>query len=166
MDFNNHIFRIPIYRTTKEKFNIEIESDISRIVDPFHYKQCFGDDWESRFEKVKNDRKNSINYLWEFNEITGYIGIFSFFKQIRGEKYHIFSPRSNKNTKNKIKWIGKLFELNLNGSDSNEIIFTQLYDELKMQCSSDNTLKGRYVDLRLLEKTGNYIDWKSLISLR
>jgi len=162
MDYDKHIFIIPIYRISEEKFYKVIENTLDGLANPNKFKKLF-EDWENKKLEYKNRMSKYLYYLWQFNEVVGWIGIFKLSTQIRGEIYYKYPGRIFQNSRIKIQWVGKLFELNVTGDESNNEIFEMVKSEIEMEVKNTKILKKRYVDLSSFERFGKYFDWNAFM---
>jgi len=110
---------------------------------------------------VENRLRKSYGGAWEYNEIIGYIRLYFFGTQIRGEYWAV-------NAKKIVKTRKKIFEyktwklaseIELHWETDSSSIFSQILKYLE-RCKKE--LKKRYIDTHNLEAIGPYVDWKSL----
>lgn len=147
----NYFYDIPVYRLKKEKYYKELEE----------YKKVhlFGSDeneikLKKKFYQKYPDRKilfeqhlNKVfGRIWEYNEIIGYIKLYSVGNQIRGEYFQIDKKRICKTRTKNFRWeTDKLVpEINFYQENTNEELFNMIYNYLK-DCNKE--LKYRYLDL-------------------
>lgn len=164
----NYFFDIPIYRVSSEKYEEELDTNKNKLL---------YDGWDKEhknlkkqfYEKYPEEKANFEAHLfkkfggqWEFNEIIGYIKLYSVGNQIRGEYFQIDKKRICKTRTKNFRWeTDKLVpEINFYKENTNEEIFDMIYTYLK---DCDKELKYRYLDLDNFLKIGQYIDWQKVL---
>ncbi|HLF79548.1 MAG TPA: hypothetical protein VJB57_18865 [Dehalococcoidia bacterium] len=99
---------------------------------------------------------------WKYNEIIGWIQVWVFETQIRGEG-HVVAERKSKFMKKKtFLRVGKVFEFEAAPADSSDNIFTKVVLELE-KVPHQRLFKGAYVDLDLFRQVGLYLPWRELV---
>ena len=164
----NYFFDIPVYRLSSDKYYKQLEL--------FKEESLYGTNEESKKIKTEFYIRNPENKIWfeedifkkfggawQYNEIIGFIKLYSVGSQIRGEYFRVNSKIIKKTRRKTFEWVSdKLVpEITIFPEDSNEVIFTIVYNYL-MDCKKE--LKNRYLDLDNFEKLGHYIDWKQFLS--
>lgn len=160
-----HIFNVPIYRCQIEKFKEEEKIERQKLYDYFY--KCNRDLIEEDGYDINPMVNRSMvekEKIWKYNEIVGFIDVFIWSKQIRGNLYYIQAKRVNRNAKNRtLKYYGKSFEIiNIENKTSNEI-FQKLINRLSNLTKESIMLKNRYIDISTIETLGLYINWKKLV---
>ncbi len=165
----NYFFDIPVYRLSSEKYYEEL--------DTYKNKHLY-DGWNEEDKKLKKqfyekypERKANFEEhffkkfggQWEFNEIIGYIKLYSVGTQIRGEYFQIDKKRIIKTRKKVFEWkCDKLVpEIAFYEGDTNTVIFDKICNYLE-DCRKE--LKYRYLDLDNFVKIGKYLDWQELLN--
>jgi len=119
---NKYIFTIPIYVCSENSYNKRREQYYQKQ----YKKYCFKDDEEKRKE---------FNYVfakflwrpWKYNQIVGFIDIFIWGKDIRGDLYYVDSNWIGVLLKKKrFEFYGKAFELGIHSERSSKEIYTEL----------------------------------------
>lgn len=95
------------------------------------------------------------------NEIIGYIRLYFFGNQIRGEYWAVNSKRVVKTRKKILEYkTWKLaLEIDLHWEPDSSSIFLQILKYLE-RCQKK--LKGRYIDTCNFKAIGSYVNWKSM----
>jgi len=123
------------------------------------------EDFYQKEPKQKNAAENrlrkSYGGSWEYNEIIGYIRLYFFGTQIRGEYWGVNSKRIVRTRKKTFEYkTWKLAtEIDIHRKPDSSSIFSKIQDYLE-RCKKE--LKGRYIDIVNLKAIGSYVDWKSL----
>jgi hypothetical protein len=153
-----YYFEIPIYRCNQDTHTKEMESQLKEYtneeikeVAPESYQH-----WINYFHR-------SMWYPWKFNEAIGWICLYIFGSQIRGDYFLITSKRIGKGTRNKrFKFYGKAFEHSLPRNLSSSEIYQEITIALNM-LKKNRPFKNRYLDLSSFETIGQFVDWVSLV---
>lgn len=165
----NYFFDIPVYRLPSEKYYEELS---------IYKNKCLNDGWSEKDKNLKKqfykkypERKISLEEhvfkkfggQWDFNEIIGYIKLYSVGNQIRGEYFQIDKKRICKTRTKIFRWeTDKLVpEISFCQENTNEEIFDMIYCYIK---DCDKELKYRYLDLDNFLKIGQYVDWQKLLN--
>ena len=112
-------------------------------------------------ERMKSHLWLTYGGPWLFNEIIGFIRLYFFFTQIRGEYWRNDAKkivRSRKKVFRFREW-KVTYEEEIPPGSSSEDIFGLLMNYL---ARAQADLKNRYVDTSIFTRIGQYIDWKSL----
>lgn len=153
-----YIFSIPIYTCSEEEY--ERKRDVYFRKNLVKYS-------------VRND-KQSLNlfesafykYLWspwKYNQVIGFIEIFVWGKDIRGELYFEESKRiSIHSKKRRYELQGKAFEMGVYFVQQTDNIFKNLSAHLEY-LKNEKPYKGRYIDLNRFYEIGPYINWRALL---
>lgn len=161
---DNIFFIIPIYRCTPDKYKQENDAERKKMYNDF-LESFQGLQKKERLAEESVDKSMLRKWVsWKYNEIVGYIELYTFFDQIRGDYYFIENQRIRRGfKKNNFVYQGKLFEMYTVHMKTNEEIFEKLIIQLGAIKSERGRLKNKYIDLSELENLGSYIDWINLI---
>jgi hypothetical protein len=161
-------FEIPIYRVSKEDFNKELFQEKRKIEKSLDY---ILEEFPDKFDNKVNEILDLKSYCYDYNEIIGWIVLFTYGNQIRGEYYFEKDLKKKNNLKNKINrglrakrfgLIGKAFaEISVKDNFTN--ISEQLIERLESINENNELLKNRYIDIHKLKNIVKYIDWQALI---
>lgn len=150
-------FEIPIYRTSIEKYDLELKSKREKLYEKFPgVREGF------YFENYQRVVEKDISYYWNYNEIIGYLNLYIFGSQLRVDYWFVSNRRINSGIiKKKFKWFGKILELQIDKTKSSIEIFEWILNELK-NLEKENRFKKRHFDLKTFNVVGRFIDWKTL----
>lgn len=154
-----HFFEIPIYRCDIDTHTSEMEAMKKKYVNP---------DWE---ETAPESYQNMIYYFerdkwypWRYNEVIGWICLYIFGNQVRGDLWFEDSKRIGKGVrKKKFIYYGKAFEVSIYKDWTSEQIFNKIIDQLEALKRSDTTFKKRHIDVKAFKIIGEFVDWKALV---
>jgi len=161
-----YFYDVSVYRLSRERYYQDMNKYINKHMhsgSPSHIKMI-EDSYtkEPTQKRASEDRlRKSYGGAWEYNEIIGYIRLYFFGTQIRGEYWGVNSKRVVR-TRNKIfeyKTWKLASEMDLHREPDSLSIFSKILKYLK-KCQKE--LKGRYIDTRNFKAIGFYVDWKSL----
>ena len=161
-----YFYDVPVYRLSRERYYQDMDKYINKHMhsgSPSHIKMI-EDSYtkEPTQKRALEDRlRKSYGGAWEYNEIIGYIRLYFFVTQIRGEYWGVNSKRVVR-TRKKIlehKTWKLASEIDLHWEPDSSSIFSQILKYLE-RCQ--NELKGKYIDTCNFKAIGSYVDWKSL----
>lgn len=161
------IFDIPVYRLSSEDYDKEwAVSPENQIL-----KKIIDSDPINRPNQVlaSGSLRKSFGGTWSFNEIIGYIRLYVFGIEIRGE---YFANNVQKHYKSRHKLFiqpeGRISTpgLELPLDEGNQKIFEIILLFVK-NCKKElkKLRKKAYLDITHLERIGKYIDWKRMIDV-
>lgn len=150
-------FEVPIYRCDPHKYEEEETMKRNKYFDQYYHE-------ESISKSELSDIFMRIMWQpWEYNEVIGWIRLYIFGTQIRGEYYFITSKNIRQGLKNKrFEYYGKAFEYSIYDDMPNSEIHQGIIDDLEEQ-QNEKPLKNRHLDLRAFNTIAKFIDWKSLV---
>jgi len=157
---NDHFFDIPVYRTSLERFSKDFESwknsELKKIAD---WKRTA----PGSYENIKNNLIEKQFYPWYFNDVIGWICLYTLGEQVRGDYYFISQKRINKGIiKKRFENCGKAFEINIFRRENSQEIHDKVRNEL-LSLYEKAPFKKRFIDLKTFDRTFKYIDWRKLI---
>jgi hypothetical protein len=154
------IFDVPVYRLSQPEYEAKQEQYVRQnLAEGEPYPDSKGKLWwQTRFAE---------NYggFWQFNEIIGFIRLFFYGTQIRGEYWRVNAKRLVR-TRNKtfvFRELNVTFGEQIPPRSSNKRIFNLILKYLK-RAESDCFFRGQFIDTSILEYIGPYVDWKSLLT--
>ena len=162
-----YFFQVPIYRCTFDKFRNETLNKIKKR------KEYLEDRWKWQKESPKMlsiSRKavfpaverRAFEKPWKYNEIIGWIELYIWSGQIRGDLYYIKKiERVKRFGKKEYYYLSKTFEMNIFSNETSKQIFTRLLTTLNSHFNE--IFKNRYLDLDILKNAGKNINWKKLV---
>lgn len=161
---DNYFFDLPVYRVSKDDYYREKEFRIQKTLYELNFNESHSDlmveQWKNRL-----DRNYYKNYgPWDYNEIIGYIKLYFFGSQIRGEYFKVNKKRLYLSRTKTFIWhtfkIAPEREIP-NFSDSSEIfeIVCKYIDDCK------KILRNRVIDDAVFKKIGSFVNWKELFNL-
>ena len=161
-----YFYDVPVYRLSRERYCKDMDKYIKKHMysgSPNHIKRMEDFYRKEPTQKLASEDRLRKSYggSWEYNEIIGYIRLYFFGTQIRGEYWGVNSKRVVRTRKKILEYkTWKLAsEIDLHWGPDSSSIFSQILKYLE-RCHKE--LKGRYIDTRNFKAIGSYIDWKSL----
>ena len=161
-----YFYDVPVYRLSRERYYKDMDEYINKHMhsgSPSHIKMM--EDFyrkEPAQKRASEDRlRKSYGGAWDYNEIIGYIRLYFFGTQIRGEYWGVNAKKIVRTRKKFFEYkTWKLApEIDLHWEPNSSSIFLQIQKYLE-RCKKE--LKNRFIDTRNLEVIGPYVDWKSL----
>lgn len=148
-----YFFTIPVYICSPEEYKLKEEQYFKK-----QFKRYRVDDSKESKENFKEAFYRYLWRPWKFNQIVGFIELFVWGKDIRGEYYFIASKRLSVHQKNKkYNWYGKAFEMGVYFEEQLDTIYDTLLKHLE-DLKKEKPFKNRYIDLRELNEIGSFID--------
>lgn len=153
-----YIFSIPIYTCSEEEYD--------RKRGAYFRKKAIAYPFRDDEQSIKLFKSAFYKYLWrpwKYNQAIGFIEIFIWGKDIRGDLYFETSDRiSIYSKKRRFELQGKAFEMGVYFKQEANNIFEMLFTRLE-NLKREKPYKGRFIDLRLFYEIGPYVNWKALL---
>lgn len=159
MRTDHYFFEIPIYRCSpdqhasrfadeKRKSLLPLEATRDTAPESLVISAQWFDEWHW--------------YPWRYNEAIGWLRLYALGSQIRGELWYVKAKRIVRETRKRIFFVGKEFEISFRATDQNaeiaEVVLQTLRD-LKRR----PFCRKRYVDLECFELVARHMDWQGLL---
>ncbi len=160
------LFDVPVYRLTKEKYESQQTDFIEK-----EQKLCegkYGEEAHRRYPELKIQTESHLwkNFggNWLYNEIIGFVRLFFFFNEIRGEYFQVEAKRIVRTRRKSFLPIGyeETYPERIPQGSSNQQIF-QLILKFLGRIQHEKKLKNRYVDTSILENIGPHVNWNALL---
>ncbi|MEX0752567.1 MAG: hypothetical protein WD073_06540 [Xanthobacteraceae bacterium] len=161
-----YFFDVPVYRLAENEYYSKRQRYIEDVLFPANdpYRDAL-------LEIERKDPNANIGFrehlarvyggCWRYNEIIGYIRLHFLGSQIRGEYFSVRKKRivrtRNKTLEYRTWKIAPEIDIP-DGASSTEIF--KLIMEYVEDCRKE--LKGRYIDVELLQTLSPWIDWRGL----
>jgi hypothetical protein len=159
-------FDIPIYRLPQRKYESEQRSFIQREISAGgdHVQEMYRQNPEQK-EFMENHLGEIYGGCWRFNEIIGFIRLYFFFTQIRGEYWRVTAKRITRTRKKVFALFDHkvTYEEEIPTKSTNKEIFALIRRHLA-RAQSERHLKKFYIDESVFENVGPYIDWNALMN--
>jgi hypothetical protein len=156
---DRYFFDIPIYRCSPDQHTSWFAEEKRKSLQPFEAtretapeslaisKQWFGE-WHW--------------YPWRYNEVIGWLRLYALGSQVRAELWYVKAKRIVRETRKKIFFVGKEFEISFRSVDSNPEIGKVVLETLR-NLKRQSLYRKRYVDLECFEVVSQHLDWKGLL---
>lgn len=155
-----NIIDIPIYRLDRKKREQEEVYEKEKLFKYFSRGKEVDEYWTREKTDAWYDQQYRRDRL--YNDIVWYIRIeTSWWGKIYGDVRFVTAKHLRKNGKKNFQYQGKLFEIRVDETDTNDKILQYLLNELKYQ--QKKYFKKRYFYLDYLQKIWKYIDWRKLL---
>jgi len=157
---DRYFFDIPIYRCSPDRHTSWLAEEKRKSLQPFEdtrdtapeslaiAKQWF-DEWHW--------------YPWRYNETIGWLRLYALGAQIRAELWYVKAKRIVRETRKRIFFVGKEFELSFRTTDSNTEIGREVLERLK-DLKQQPLFRKRFIDLECFEAVAPNLDWKGLLT--
>lgn len=157
---------IPVYRIPKDIYYREMGKYIERKMyagPALHVAQIKEFYTKNPGQKQFIEKQLFLSYggAWDYNEIIGYIRLYFFGTQIRGEYWGINAKRITRTRKKlfEFKTWKLATEIDLSWETDSLSIYSKILEYIE-DCAKK--LKGRFIDISNLKEIGQHVDWKSL----
>lgn len=163
-----HFLDLPVYRLPEDKYYEQQKAHIDEVTGTIEatMQEMMARSQDVDFVRKQNWRDRvaeSYGGMWRYNEIIGYIRLFFFMTQIRGEYYAVKAKRIVRSRRKLFEFKTWTFsaEVNIPVKASSEEIFAAVRKYVA-RCKKE--LPRRYVDDAQLETLGPHIDWQALFA--
>lgn len=149
-------FEIPIYRCTLKSHTEYMGAEEQKLA-PLENKEQFPVSYNSAYNYFHQEKW----YSWKYNEIVGYLNLYIFGSQFRGDVWLVVKRRIDKGIiKKKFRLLGKSFEKEIPRHKSSAEIFEFILETLSNHNKTE--YKKYYFDLQTLKVVGQFVDWVEL----
>ena len=154
-----HFFEIPIYRCPIDQHTKEMERDKL--------------DWLGPLQETKNSAPESFSnaerwwesirwYPWRYNEVIGWLRLFVFGSQIRGELWYTKAKRILPKPKKPMFLRGEVFLTGFHPRQTDTEILSELKAQL-VEFQKSKRMKGRFLDLECFLSIAPSVCWRKLL---
>lgn len=155
-------FELPIYRCSVEEHSNLLARQKERFLhdigaDPVRRPESYASA-EDSFDKERW-------YPWRFNEVIGWIRLYRYGSDIRGELWLSRAKRQSPRGRKKYAHNGNAFQLHLDPADSDPQIAIAVLDELR-RLQRDRQFKRRFIDLECFQTVAPFILWGKMLPPR
>ena len=165
---DQYIFDIPVYRTTHDKFNAEIDMHVAKRVEWI----VSHDPQRRPLSHEAQDRQfNSViaesGGPWQFNQIVGWLRLFAEGHTIGCHPWWVDAKRLNRRMRHKRLYLTTFSDV-LGAwfpDESSSEIFDTLLERLTDK-AAESPYKNRYVDLDVFRRVGPFINWRGILDHR
>jgi hypothetical protein len=156
---NQYFLDIPIYRCQLEKHTKELATKKTQFLAPLLKTKDIAPVSYSNAELWWSEKKW---YPWKFNEIIGWLRLFVFSNQIRGELWRTRTKRIFPKSNSVIFYVGNVLEHAFIQEQSDSEISDEVTAELLLFQKRKN-MKGRFLDLECYYSLISNIDWHKIL---
>ncbi|MBM2815051.1 MAG: hypothetical protein HW421_1813 [Ignavibacteria bacterium] len=156
---NNYIFEIPIYRISFEKYTKKVNNwKVAQLS-----KYSYFNETDPKTYELYDNYLDSIKVPWKYNEVIGWICIYTLGTQYRADTYFMNNKSySGLKVKKRIEYIGKTFELSIYPENSSEDIYELILNNLE-SLKKEKRFASKFIDLSAFKRIGKFINWKQLL---
>jgi len=101
-------------------------------------------------------------YPWRYNEAIGWLRLYALGSQIRAELWFVKAKRIVRETRKRVFFVGKEFEISFRSTDQNPQIAEAVLQTLR-DLRRQPLYRKRYVDLECFEAIARHLDWQALL---
>lgn len=150
---------VPVYRLSEEKYDAGLKKHLDEILEP--RKEFLEGHPEFKALHIEVTVKG-YGGIWMFNEIVGYIRLYIYGTQVRGEYFTNDVKKHVKTRKKIFKHVTDklVIEADLTMGKNNLEIYHAIFLYIE-ECKK--VLKHRYVDDSIFKNIGAYVDWMAMI---
>jgi hypothetical protein len=159
-------FDVPIYRVSQDQFDAEFERFIEKQSEGMDQKVVAKQkeylEQNRQEDGLRRDRMlHSFGGPWQFNEIVGHIRLHFLGNQVRGTLWMIDKKRVNRTRKKQFSVLTHkvVAELGIPRRATNQEVYETI---LKYLNSARKKLRRRFVDTRVFERIGRFVDWNAM----
>ncbi len=151
----DYFFEIGIYRCPAKQHYEELANGKRKYVEQLEYEP-------QNYENVSTWYDQNRWPSWDYNEAVGWLRLYRFGSQIRGELWFIRAKRITRGAKKQFSNLGKVFELSFDPSHSEQDIREEIFRALK-DAANNRPIKGRYLDLKCFQSTSSALRWRKIL---
>lgn len=160
MIFDDYFMVLPVYRITQEAYLSSMDSHIQKEM----YSTTKNIDFYKTNLRLREQHEGLLRCLyggpWEFNEVIGFIKLFFYGSQVRGEYWAVQSKRIVKSRRKQFEYkTHKLHAERRIREKSNNHILESVREYIE---GCKNELPRRHIDTREFEALSPHINWVSL----
>lgn len=160
ISIDRYFFEIPIYRCSPDQHESWLAGEKRKNLQPFEEnrdtvpesvaisKQWF-DEWHW--------------YPWRYNETVGWVRLYALGAQIRADLWYVKAKRVVRETRKRIFFVGKEFEISFRLTDSDPEIGIAVLEKLR-DLKRQSLFRKRFLDLECFEVVAQHLNWKELLS--
>jgi len=158
------IFEIAIYRISYEQFNKNYDTALQHHLKKFQELSGLALNKIPESNLLHTEQHFWENYggPWNYNQVIGWIRLYIFGSQIRGELWKMVGKKFTRKTRNQFQFIGKIIEIDCMTEDNSEQILEKVENELD-RIKKELIKKKRSLDLQCFKNLASYIDWRKLM---
>ena len=152
---------LPVYRLENRKYYDQMQEFIDKELNTKNaYQEKLAAEQPELQAAHESHLRNWYGGAWEFNEIIGFIKLYFYGTQIRGEYWAVKAKKIVKSRKKQFEYkTHKLFmELEIWDQSNSGIRVT--VEEYILGCKKER--KNRHIDTREFEKLSPHINWRTL----
>ncbi len=155
-------YDLPVYRLEQNKYYDDMDKYIKKkFASDDMITRKYYDRNRPQKELRKEALRNEYGGAWDFNEIIGYIRLYFYGAQVRGEYWKINAKRIVRSRKR--FYIYKEWniaaEVNIDIKSTNSVIYA---DICKYICRCKEELKNRFIDDQKFKTLGPFINWRQV----
>jgi hypothetical protein len=152
-----HFAEIPIYRVSEKTYNADrekwIDKHITELLEPL-------DSVRERW--FRDHLKERFGGTWRYNQAVGFIRLFVFGGQIRGEYYFSSKQKLTRTGRRCFRWCGKAFQTGELGRLSCEGIRNEVRQGL-LSFQKEYRAGKLELDLQSFGEMAKHLDWVALL---
>jgi len=157
---NHYFFSVPIYIKSENRYFEDRKNFIEQKLNTY---KDYGVKIDNRKEVMADQLAREYGGGWRYNQIVGYVKLYFYGDQVRGDLYYQRGQRIRRVRRNRIEYkftnilTGYPIKITCSSKDIFEIIMKSL-DEVQ----NKDYLRDRFVDVSDLKVIGPHINWKDL----
>jgi hypothetical protein len=158
----DYFFDVPVYRLARDKYEAEQKAYIESVMfETETLREYYGQN-RDQAEMMHEHLWKRYGGPWQFNEIIGYIRLYFYGSQIRGEWWRLDAKRVTRTrTKMFLNLAWKVvYEEEIPSGSTSKQIYELILFYLK-RAQEDKNLKRFYIDTSVFERIGPCVDWKA-----
>ncbi len=160
MVLDNYFMALPVYRINKETYFLNMDDYIQKEMYSTERDVDFYKNNQPLKEQYEGYLRCAYGGPWEFNEIIGFIKIYFYGTQVRGEYWAVNTQRIVKTRKKQFEYKTHKLYMEIGIKErTNEGILKAVRDYIE-GCKSE--IPRRHIDTREFETLASHINWATL----
>jgi hypothetical protein len=154
-----------VYRLAQAKYEADQEAHVQKQMDKltqdYYVKKMYADDPQEE-SQMRDHLRTNYGGRWHFNEIIGYIRLYFYGTQVRGEWWRISAKRVTRTRTKRFEWRHwkVVYEEEIPPDSSSAQIYALILRYLA-RAQQNEHLQRFHVDTSVFERIGPHVDWRA-----
>jgi hypothetical protein len=154
MVFDDYFMLIPVYRLSEDKYMSDMESDFEKKLT---WDEEFCEKNPDMLLNYKGYHHKNYGGVWEFNEIIGYIKLYFYGRQVRGEYWSTLPNRKVRSRRKQFEYKTHKLAAEVGIKQKTSEAILEAVEEYLLDCKRE--IKNRYIDLREFNSLKRHLNW-------
>lgn len=165
INYNTHIFDIPIYRLSFNDYVKERNSQEAKYIErqlQYSSLEMNEEQLEAECNYHSNCWYHQFFWCWKYNEVIGWISLYITISQIRGDLYMAKGERFSGRSKKQFELRETIIKCEVTKFDTDNDIYKELLEELR-DTQKENWMRNYVLDIGPFLAIGPHVKWRDVI---